>query len=121
MTAQAETKCEAQANLCVLDRGKLADLEALIGKERSAVALGRFKKELVEHIAVIAAPTTAAEEQAARAHKLVGIAGTFGLQELSEQSRIFEEASKSGANDLEPLRESLLAAARRAKDELDGL
>lgn len=109
---------EADMASCVLDRGKLATMEELIGKEKSAMALQKFKTDLDKRLAEIAADTIAIEEKAAHAHKLVGTAGAIGFQELSEVCLRFETAVKRDATDLHPLLDEVVSAGKRAMQEL---
>jgi hypothetical protein len=105
----------------VLDHAKLALLEELIGGAKCAAALRKFKAELAIRTAAIEASTTQPVDKAKHAHKLVGIAGIFGLEELCDESRSLMTAVHQKSADLRPYVESLLRAAERAARELKPL
>jgi HPt (histidine-containing phosphotransfer) domain-containing protein len=103
-----------------LDARNLAMLEALLGRERFLGAIEKFKAELAERIGAIAEERTRATEKGAHAHKLIGTAGIMGLKELAEASRQLELAVVQ-KSDLQHRIATVLAAAERAKIELDVL
>jgi hypothetical protein len=105
----------------VLDHTKLAVLEELIGGAKCAAALRKFKAELAIRTAAIGASTTQPIDKAKHAHKLVGIAGIFGLEELCDKSRSLMTAVHHKSGDLQPYVESLLRAAERAAEEIKPL
>ncbi len=105
----------------VLDHKRIATVESLIGSERSAIAFRKFKRDLETRIAAIAANTTAPPEKSEHAHKIVGIAGTIGFQELSDESRRLEQAINQNSEDLHPYIASLISAAQRANAALEVL
>ena len=95
----------------VLDYAKLALLEELIGSAKCASALRKFKAELAIRIAAIESTSTGPADKARHAHKLVGVAGIFGLAELCDESRRLMAAVHENADDLQPYVGSLLRAA----------
>lgn len=122
MTFQAGFKTDGQGNtLTVLDRTKFQSLANLIGNDKAAAALHKFRDDLESHIVAISEEATPIEEKGARAHKLVGTAGAIGLDELSHESRRFEEAVKQNVSDLQPFLDELMSAAERARAELNGI
>lgn len=122
MTLQTGFKTDCHGNtISVLDRTKFQSLANLIGNEKAAVALQKFRDDLESHIAAISEEATPTEEKGARAHKLVGTAGAIGLDELSHESRRFEEAVKRNVSDLRPFVDDLMSAAERARAELNGI
>jgi len=119
-----QSECEypsghRDAERCVLDREKLQKLEVLFGKEKYVSFMERFKRTLGMHVAAITADTTGAVDKGAQAHKIVGLAGTAGFQELSEQSMRLEHAVNENVDDLDPFIESVKAAAGRANAVLE--
>ncbi len=115
---RSKTLCEGMP---VLDHTKLALLEELIGEAKCAAALRKFKAELAIRTAAIEAGTTKPVDKAKHAHKLVGIAGIFGLEELCDKSRSLMTAVHQKSADLQPYVEFLLRAAERAARELKPL
>ena len=118
LTSQRENCSRETDGRCVLDLGKLAMLEELIGKDESAVAIRKFKTDFELRMSAIAADTTAIAEKAAHAHILVGTAGVFGFRELTMECRCFENAVKHNAAELEPFLTALMSAANRARAAL---
>jgi len=99
----------------VLDPSKLADLKALIGEAKCEAALQRFREELHACLSAIEAH---APDQAEHAHRLAGVAGLLGFEDLEEKSRRFLSAAQENSDDAGPCTESLLQAARRAEEHL---
>lgn len=100
----------------VFDLKRLRQLKALIGEVKYAAALESFKRELHACIEAIAEDTDKGEH----AHKLAGVAGLLGFEDLEYQSRRFLTACHVGGEDLGPATESLLLAALRAENALTG-
>jgi len=99
----------------VLDHGKLSGLQAIIGKEKCEAALERFKEELHTCLSAIEAE---APDRAESAHRLAGVAGLLGFEDLEEQSRKFLAAVHQDAGDIASSTDALVRAAQRAKGEL---
>jgi HPt (histidine-containing phosphotransfer) domain-containing protein len=121
MTFPSDIRATKTGGACVLDRTKLKSLQDLIGPEKAAIALVKFRHALDSELAAIGAESTDVTEKGMRAHKLVGIAGSIGFQELSDKSREFEEAAKQNTADISRYLDELFSAAERARVELDGL
>jgi HPt (histidine-containing phosphotransfer) domain-containing protein len=99
----------------ILDPSKIADLKALIGEAKCEAALQRFREELHACLSAIEAH---APDQAEHAHRLAGVAGLLGFEDLEEKSRSFLAASHGDAGDVSSSLASLIDAARRAEGEL---
>ena len=112
---------DPNAERCVLDREKLKQLEALLGKQKYVSFIERFKRTLGMHVAAIIADTTGPADKGGHAHKIVGLAGTVGFQEISEQSLSLERAVNENVDDLHPFIELVRAAATRANAVLETL
>ena len=102
------------------DARNLQMLESVLGRERFLSAIERFKCELEMRISAITERSTRATEKGAHAHKLVGTAGVMGLRELADASRRLELAVVQ-KGDLQLCVDSLVAAANRARAELEVL
>lgn len=96
----------------VLDREKLDGLRALIGEAKCNAAIDRFKGELHDCLSAIAAEDP---ESAEYAHRLAGVAGLLGFDDLEEHSRRFLAAVHQGTDDIPSCAEALMEAARRAE------
>ncbi|WP_072376563.1 Hpt domain-containing protein [Hyphomicrobium sp. NDB2Meth4] len=105
----------------VLDRGKLAELSALLGKDKFEITIQKFETDLEMRAAKVIAAATSQSDRISHAHKLVGTAGAIGFVELSEESRRLEEALKLGVGDVDRLIEEFADAAARARAALNGL
>jgi HPt (histidine-containing phosphotransfer) domain-containing protein len=99
----------------VLDREKLNGLKALIGEAKCETALARFRRELEDCLSAIAADDP---DSAEYAHRLAGVAGLLGFDDLEEQSRQFLAAFHGNAEDVSGPLASLVDAAHRAEGEL---
>lgn len=124
MTTQANVDTgagQAEEAVRVLDPAKFSSLKSLIGNDKAAIALEKFRQELDSHVAAISAEATPIDEKGMYAHKLVGTAGSIGLDELSAKSRSFEQAVKRDAGDVDWFLDQLIAAAKRAQDALRSL
>lgn len=109
-----------QSAPCVLDIGKLARLQSLMGPAKFLAALEKFKQELELRVALIAAEGIDVAEKTRNAHKLVGTSGLMGLLELCNVCQHLESAAASGQRvDLKPHIDSITAAAQRARRELE--
>jgi HPt (histidine-containing phosphotransfer) domain-containing protein len=107
----------------VVDRARLAMLEALIGQDRYSKALLRFHDDVADRLPALDAVSTPVEQIAQFTHKLTSTAGNLGFQELSVASRRVMQAAQSedGAKDLIPAMAALQAAAVRAQRALSDL
>jgi len=109
-----------QSAPCVLDANSLVRLESLMGPARFLATLETFKQELELRVSLIAEERTDVAEKTRNAHKLVGTSGLMGLLELSEVCQRLEHAAAVVERvDLKPHIDSVMAAARRARRELD--
>ena len=99
----------------VLDHGKLSGLQAIIGKEKCEAALERFKNELRTCVQAIEAE---GPDRAESAHRLAGVAGLLGFEDLEEQSRRFLAAVHEDPDDVASSTKALIDSARRAESEL---
>lgn len=99
----------------VLDHAKLEGLKALLGKEKSDAALKSFHEELHTCLSAI---ETGAPERAESAHRLAGVAGLLGFDDLEEHSRKFLAAVDQEPGEAASLADALVEAARRAQAEL---
>ncbi len=93
----------------------------MIGREKFAIALTKFRTELESRIRSITNAAAKPEEVGANAHKLVGTAGMLGFKQLSERSSALELAICRGATDLAPLVSAVREAADNALTELESL
>jgi HPt (histidine-containing phosphotransfer) domain-containing protein len=108
------------SDACVLDISKLARLEALMGPAKFLATLEKFKHELDLRVSLIAAKGADDAEKVRNAHKLVGTSGLMGLLELCEACQRLENAAAMGGSvDLQPHIDSVMAAAQRARRELE--
>ena len=96
----------------VLDREKLDGLRALIGEAKCEAAIARFKDELHDCLSAIA---TEDPESAEYAHRLAGVAGLLGFDDLEEHSRRFLAAANQDTDDVASCAKALMDAARRAE------
>jgi hypothetical protein len=102
----------------VLDRTKLAALRELLGEDKCAAAIQRFKGEL---FACVAAIESTAPERAVHAHNLAGVAGLFGFHDLEKESRRFLAALHQDSDEIRASADSLLRAAQRVEAELEAM
>jgi hypothetical protein len=104
----------------VLDIESLSRIETLMGPEKFINTLEKFKRELDLRVSLIAEVGGDIAETAINAHKLVGTSGLMGLRELCHVCQCLEVAAAMGQHvDLRPHIESVTAAARRARRELE--
>lgn len=109
-----------QSTPCVLDPSNLVRLEALLGRAKFLDTLEKFKQELELRVSLIAEEGTDVAEKTRNAHKLVGTSGLMGLLELCEVCERLENAAAAGEHvDLKPHIDSVMAAAQRARRELE--
>ena len=99
----------------ILDHTKLQGLEAIIGKEKCEAALGRFQEELRSCLTAIEAGRP---ERAESAHRLAGVAGLLGFDDLEERSRHFLAAVHQKTDNIASSTEALVKAAHRAEEVL---
>jgi len=99
----------------VLDHTKLQGLKALLGDAKCDAALKRFRDELHTCLSAIEAGTP---ERAESAHRLAGVAGLLGFDDLEEHSRKFLAAVDQGDAAIASSTEALVSAAHRAEGEL---
>jgi hypothetical protein len=99
----------------VLDRKKLQNLKAVLGDDKCDAALKRFQDELGTCLSAIEARTP---ESAESAHRLAGVAGLLGFDDLEEHSRRFLEVVHREAGQVASSTDALIEAAHRAEAEL---
>jgi HPt (histidine-containing phosphotransfer) domain-containing protein len=99
----------------VLDRTKLQGLKAVLGEEKCDAALKRFQDELGTCLSAIEAGTP---ESAESAHRLAGVAGLLGFDDLEDHSRRFLAAVHQERGDIASSTDALVEAAHRAEAEL---
>lgn len=102
----------------VLDHAKLQGLKDILGEQKSNAALERFQEELHTCLSTI---ESGGPERAESAHRLAGVAGLLGFDDLEEHSRTFLAAvtqEPREQDDIATLAEALVEAARRAEAEL---
>lgn len=99
----------------VLDHAKLQGLKAVLGEEKCQAALKRFQDELRICLSAIEAGTP---ERAESAHRLAGVAGLLGFDDLESHSREFLAAVHEGGGDVASSTDALVEAAHRAEAEL---
>lgn len=105
---------------CVLDVDSLARVEALMGPAKFLDTLEKFKQELDLRVSLIAEAGTDIAEKTTNAHKLIGTSGLMGLRELCDVCQRLETAAATGELvDLKPHVDSVTAAAKRARRELE--
>ena len=102
----------------VLDHAKLQGLKDILGEQKSNAALERFQEELHTCLSAI---ESSDPEQAESAHRLAGVAGLLGFDDLEEHSRRFLAAVTQEQDQIATLAEALLAAANRAEAEIAAL
>ena len=98
----------------VLDHTKLQRLKAVLGEAKCGAALMRFRDELHTCLSAIEAGTP---ERAESAHRLAGVAGLLGFDDLEEHSRKFLAAVDQGDADIASSTDALIEAAHRAEAE----
>jgi hypothetical protein len=99
----------------VLDHKKLQGLKAVLGEEKCDAALKRFRDELGKCLSSIEAGTP---ERTESAHRLAGVAGLLGFDDLEDHSRQFLAAVHQEGGDIASSTDALVEAAHRAKAEL---
>lgn len=99
----------------VLDHTKLQGLKEILGEQKCNAALERFQEELRTCLAAIEG---GGAERAESAHRLAGVAGLLGFDDLEEHSRRFLDAVTQEQDDVPALAENLVEAAHRAEAEL---
>lgn len=99
----------------VLDHSKLQGLEEIIGKDKCEAALRRFQEELRSCLSAIEAGRPEREESA---HRLAGVAGLLGFDDLEDHSRRFMVAVHQEADDIASSTDALVEAAHRAEAAL---
>lgn len=99
----------------VLDHAKLQGLKEILGEQKSNAALERFQEELRTCLSAI---ESGSPERAESAHRLAGVAGLLGFDDLEEHSRTFLAAVLEEQDDVPALTEALVEAAHRAEAEL---
>ena len=101
----------------VLDHAKLRGLKAVLGEQKCDAALKNFEDELRTCLSAIEAGT---EDRAESAHRLAGVAGLLGFDDLEEHSRRFLAAVHQDAGDVASSTDALIESAQRAQAELAG-
>jgi HPt (histidine-containing phosphotransfer) domain-containing protein len=102
----------------VLDHTKLQGLRSILGNEKCAAALERFKEELRTCLSAIESD---GPDRAESAHRLAGVAGLLGFDDLEDHSRKFLNAVHEERDDVAASAGELVAAAHRAEAELAAL
>jgi HPt (histidine-containing phosphotransfer) domain-containing protein len=114
VTAHRATNAEWTMD-AVLNHETLNGLKSLIGDAKCDAALQRFQDELR---ACMAAIESGAAERAESAHRLAGVAGLLGFEDVEKHSRTFLEAVHQAPGNVAACTEQLVEAARRAEAEL---
>lgn len=99
----------------VLDHAKLRSLKEILGEQKCNAALERFQEELHTCLSAI---ESGSAERAESAHRLAGVAGLLGFDDLEEHSRRFLTAVLQEQADIPTLTDALVEAAHRAEAEL---
>ena len=106
-----QTQFATSSQKRIVDRTKLEDLRKLIGEEKCNTAILNFRRELLACLEAVAGKTP---ESASHAHKLAGVAGLLGFEDLEEKCRNFLATHHQNA-DVRQSAESLVQAAQLVK------
>src|SRR5262245_61217737 len=99
----------------IVDRTKLEDLRKLIGEEKHNAAILNFRCELLACLEAVDGKTP---EGASHAHRLAGVAGLPGFDDLEERCRDFLAATHQNV-DVCQSTEALMQAAQRVRAVLE--
>jgi HPt (histidine-containing phosphotransfer) domain-containing protein len=104
----------------VLQARKLRELRDMLGSQRAADFIQRFDVELAGRLRELEANGGSPAIVASIAHKLVGVAGAVGLDELATASQCLSAEARAApaGHDLTEAAARVLAAGHRARAAL---